>query len=511
MTTLAIQKVNESFVKLITDDDSLHRELYELFSFMAAGATHTPLYKSGQWDGYIRLYKAKTKLLPQGLVPKLVKWCKNNNIKVLNDGVHVPDESIGLEVQSFIDSLNITVKNEPIKMRDYQEGAVHHIIKNQKALLLSPTSSGKSLIIYVAMRFLQQAYGSQSKLLLLVPNKSLVEQMYADFSDYSKQEEWNVEENMQKISGDYDKKLVMPIVVSTWQTMMRYTKTQPGYFNQFSAIFVDEAHLAKGKSITDILESANKVQYKVGLTGTLSGAHVDEMCLTGLMSEPYVVTTTKELMDAGQVADLTIKMIGLEYSDDMKRMVKSMNPKGKVKYADEIDFLCTLGKRNEFIAKLAKACKGNTLILVNRVDLHGKLLLAELQKLMEGTGRNVHYIDGSIKANIREEIRHTLETEVDSITIATYQTMSTGVSIKNLNNIMFASPSKSVVRVLQSVGRGLRMSKTKTSCTLYDLFDDMVNSKSPANKNHTYLHAAERIKLYTEQEFKHKITMVPFG
>lgn len=520
MTTIAIQKINETHVKLISDESSIYGSLSELFAFRVKGYQHQPKYKAGLWDGFIRLFNAGSKRLPQGLVGKLVKYCKSSDITILNDGVHIPDPTIDIDVKTFVESLNLSVKNkvtgnmDKIEIRDYQLDSVLDMIRNQKYLGLSPTSSGKSLILYMAIRYIQYAYGDKKPILLLVPSKTLVEQMYSDFEDYSRQDtEWDVSENVQKIHGDYSKDIIHSIVVSTWQSQIGNVAVV-GYFNQFMALFIDEVHQAKGKSISSIVESATHVKYKIGVTGTLSGAYTDEMILTGLFASPSTVTTTKALMDDGKVADLAIKLFQLDYSDDLREQFKLLGPllkgnkRGPVKYQDEIDYLCGSIKRNKFLANYSKALSGNTLMLVNKVETHGKVLYEYVTSVLSNTGRNVYYIDGSVKVKERERIRQILETETDAVLVATYGTLSTGVSIKNLHNVMFCSPSKSAIRVLQSIGRVLRMSDTKASATLHDFCDNLTGKNK--KKNHTMDHALARVMLYAEAQMNYRILTVPF-
>jgi superfamily II DNA or RNA helicase len=168
-------------------------------------------------------------------------------------------------------------------------------------------------------------------------------------------------------------------------------------------------------------------------------------------------------------------------------------------YQAEMDWLVRNDARNRFIKNLALSLKGNTLILFQYVDKHGKVLHDMLK------GDNVHFVHGGVDGGEREEIRHIVEQSSSSIIVASYGTFSTGVNIRNLHNIIFASPSKSKIRILQSIGRGLRKAESKDIATLYDISDDLIWK---SKKNFTIQHFAERVKNYNEEKFDYKIYKV---
>ena len=195
-----------------------------------------------------------------------------------------------------------------------------------------------------------------------------------------------------------------------------------------------------------------------------------------------------------QLADLTIKSLLLKYDDETRKLVRGAD------YHNEMDFLVRNEARNKFIKNLALSLKGNTLLLFQYVDKHGKVLFDMLSK--EADTRKIFFISGNVEGEEREKIRQIIETEQDAIVVASYGTSSTGINIRNLSNVIFASPSKSLIRVLQSIGRGLRTSDNKTSATLFDIGDDMAWK---SKQNYTLLHFNERIKIYQNEKFKYKI------
>ena len=326
------------------------------------------------------------------------------------------------------------------------------------------------------------------KLLILVPTTSLVEQMYSDFIDYGWQEEY-----MQKIYSGYDKNVTKRVVISTWQSIYKFPTK---YFEQFGCVIGDEAHLFKAKSLTTILTKLHLCPYRFGLTGTLDGMQTHRLVLEGLFGSLNKVTTTKELIDEKTLASFKIKALVLTYPEHECKLVKDMN------YQDEIDFIVTHPKRNEFIKDLTLALKGNTLVLFQFVEKHGSVLYDIIKS---NTDRKVFYVYGGTDTQTREDIRAITENEKDAIIVASYGTFSTGINIRNLHNIVFSSPSKSRVRTLQSIGRGLRRSETKDTATLFDIADDITYK---SKRNFTINHFLERINIYNEEQFDYEIKRI---
>jgi len=236
---------------------------------------------------------------------------------------------------------------------------------------------------------------------------------------------------------------------------------------------------------------------RFGTTGTLDDAKTHKLMLEGLFGQVRRFTTSKQLMKDGQLAKLKINCLMLNYSDEVRNSTK------KYSYQEEMDFLVSHAPRNNFIKNLALDQTGNTLLLFQYVEKHGKILY---EMIKEKVGdRKVFFVYGGVNANEREDIRAITEKETDAIIVASYGTFSTGINIRNLHNIIFASPSKSKIRNLQSIGRGLRLGDNKEEATLYDISDDLSRG---AHKNYTLDHAVERIKQYNEEKFKYKIIKV---
>lgn len=487
---IKVSKKNESFL-YVDADPGVMLELNDFFTFTVPGAQFTPQYRAKLWDGKIRLYNIYTKELYVGLLPYIEEFCRNNDYQFIDSCVFSPDNTDTLE--QFVADLNYRSAGKAINIRDYQFDAVKTALRRTRTLLLSPTASGKSLIIYTLMRWHQM---KQRRQLIIVPTTSLVEQLYTDFEDYASASSWNISENCARIYSGKEKITNYPIVISTWQSIY---KMPASYFENFDVIYGDEAHLFKSKSLTKILDKCVNAPYRIGTTGTLDGTQTHKLVLEGLFGTTYKVTTTKELMDSNQLAQLKITCIQLDYKDEEKKATRGFS------YQEEIDWIVTHEKRNKFIRNLVVAQNGNTLVLFNYVEKHGKVLYDLINEKV-GAERKVFFIHGSVDTDEREEVRAITEKEKDAIIVASLGTFSTGINIRNLHNIVFASPSKSRIRNLQSIGRGLRKSDTKDSCKLFDIADNLTWK---SKKNYTLLHLIERLKIYSEEGFDYKYITVP--
>lgn len=473
---IVISNLNEVYVRVSCPEGAAH-ELREYFTFQVPGYQFTPQYKAKLWDGKIRLFDTRTRQIYRGLVPNIIKFCEERDYDWEYDN-EIYDEELSLsEADQFIKTLGL-----PIEPRDYQIDAFVHAIRSRRALLLSPTASGKSLIIYLIIRYI-----NARKTLIIVPTISLVSQLASDFADYG----FDSDIHIHRIFGGQDKFTDRPITISTWQSLYTLPK---GYFEDFDVIIGDEAHLFKAKSLAEIMTALVNAKYRIGTTGTLDGTKTHKLVLEGLFGQVRKVTTTKELMDAKVVADFQIKCLLVKHPDSICQAAKNFS------YQQEIEYLVLNEKRNQFITNLALSLEGNTLILYQYVDKHGRILHEMINK--KADGRKVFFVSGEVDGDAREDIRRIVEKETDAIIVASFGTFSTGINIKNLHTIIFASPSKSRVRNLQSIGRGLRKSDTKDSAVLFDIADDLRHKK---HENFTLKHFAERIKIYSEEKFKFKI------
>ena len=495
MDIIRIRKKNHAFLH-VDCEPSVANELCDFFTFFVPGYKFMPSYKNKMWDGKIRLFDTRTKELYAGLYQYVEEFAnaegRDYRIELEHDNYYgLPKTDTPIDM-SFMKDLILTAGGNPIEARDYQLKAIEHGLTRKSAMLISPTASGKSLIIYSLLRYVLDAQDKRA--LIIVPTTSLVEQMYADFGDYSTQDpEFDVKSMCHRIYAGRPKFAENErVIITTWQSIYK----MPGsWFEQFGAVFGDEAHNFKAKSLTSILTKCRDAEYRYGTTGTLDGTQTHKLVLEGLFGPAFYVTTTKKLMDEGSLSDLDISVLLLKYSEEFRKGF------GKRSYQEEIDFIVTHEKRNQLITNLALDQDGNTLVLFQFVEKHGKPLYHAINDKAHKR-RKIFYVSGETGVDTREEIRRITETQKNAIIVASLGTFSTGINIKNLHNIIFASPSKSQIKILQSIGRGLRKSEDGRAAKLYDVADDL-HWKS--RKNYTLTHAAERIKIYTKEKFKYKI------
>jgi superfamily II DNA or RNA helicase len=498
---VTIQKKNHVSLQLDCDR-GIAQELDEFFSFFVQGYKFMPLYKNKVWDGKVRLFNRNTYELPVGLYDHLVEYCKKYDYKIdLEEGpVGLPGEKNDVtmdEIYQFIQSLNLHARGEPIQVRDYQFSAIFRSIRDKRLTLISPTASGKSLIIYCVIRWYLE--NNDDKVLIVVPTTALVEQMATDFGDYSSHDpSFNIDKWAHRIMSGVDKDTTKRLVISTWQSIY---KLQQSWFAPFGAVMGDECHGFQSKSLTGIMNKCRSASFRIGTTGTLDGTQVHQLTLEGIFGRVYKVTTTKKLQDAGSIAGLNISVISLRHPEDVCQDF------GKREYHDEINYIVTNEARNKFIMKMALTQKGNTLILFNYVDKHGKVLYDMIRQAAD-PARKIFYVSGETSTSDREVIRGIIESQKNSITTASLGTFSTGTNIRNLHNIIVASPSKSQIRVLQSIGRGLRKSDDGSVTQLIDIVDDISHGN---RKNHALRHGAQRLEMYDEQEFNYKIYNIKLG
>ena len=481
---LILEKKDEVYLSIEAESD-IRRELSEFFTFEVPGYKFMPQYRSRYWDGKIRLFKYASGEIYYGLLPYIKKFCEDNNISIVSKIKEKAKPLDKLECARFCKALKIP----KITIRDYQFNAFYHAIQEDRCLLLSPTASGKSLIAYLILRFqlLRIKEKKSNKVLIIVPTTSLVEQLYKDFAEYG----YNTK-HIHRIYQGHDKDTTKKVVISTWQSIYKLPKT---WFAQFGCIIGDEAHLFKSQSLTGIMTKMTNCKYRIGMTGTLDGSKTHKLVLEGLFGAVNRVASTTDLIDKKQLAAFKIHCLILKHGKNSKDFLKDKN------YQEEMDFLCASKARNKYITNLTNGLQGNTLLLFQFVEKHGKILQEQIEKKVDD-GRKVFFVYGGVSADDRENIRAITEKSDNAIIVASYGTFSTGINIWNLHNIIFSSPSKSRIRNLQSIGRGLRLGDNKVNATLYDISDDVSHGEK---ENYTLQHFRERINIYNEENFDYEI------
>ncbi len=486
MTDVIIQKKNEVYLS-IDCEPHIKYELSEYFTFEVPNAKFMPQYKRKLWDGTIKLFSPANGEIYVGLYDYLVEWLESRDYtyedkhnkfyglpKESNDFISAPG------IVDYVKSLNI-----PFKVRDYQYTAIYQALKHNRRLLLSPTASGKSLMIYAITRYFADTNRS---VLIVVPTTSLVEQLVGDFDSYG----WSADDYCHKIYAGKDKQTNKPVTVTTWQSIYKMPKN---WFEQFDTVIGDEAHQFKAKSLIGIMTKLHNCKHRIGFTGTLDGSNTNQLVLEGLFGPVNKVVKTKQLIDKGYLSNLKINILLLQHDESSFES-----------YQEEMDYICRHERRNKFIQNLTINQTGNTLVLFAYVEKHGQVLYDMINSKVS-EGRKVFFVHGGVETEDREEVRRITEEQSDAIIIASYGTFSTGINIKNLHNIIFASPSKSRVRNLQSIGRALRKSESKDSATLYDIADDFSKGE---RRNYTLNHMVERVKTYSQENFNYEIIPINF-
>lgn len=489
---------NEIFYKIECSVYML-KKIKDYFSLRAPGFIFNPLYKNGLWNGYVCLFKGE--LFPRGLLPDLEKIAPEYNLRI--NTVNLPplkslsEERITeiLQETPLSDVNKKTGEVVPIKLRDYQEDAIRTVLHNKHQLIVSQTSTGKSLMIYMILKILEENILFDKKMLLIVPSIVLVEQMYKDFTNYSMLNKWDVEgictKMHSKAKPDYSKQ----ILITTWQSLMDKPKE---FFRQFYAVILDEAHkigksnTKESKEVEREITMCTNAEYLAGFTGTLPEEALYRKKIQGFFGKHKEVTSYQDAISAGNICDVNINVLKLNYTTGFDGKMRN--------YKNEKSFIMSNEYRNDFIKKLLLKNKGNQLLLFVEIKKHASVIYESLIHDSRFKDYKIILLDSNTPINTREETKKILETNDKVIIFGTYALLGTGWSVNNIWNIIFASPLKSKIAVLQSIGRGLRLLPGKDKvCTVWDIVDKFEYS------NILYKHFKQREKYYIENKFNYKI------
>jgi superfamily II DNA or RNA helicase len=397
--------------------------------------------------------------------------------------VPTPEPNVyGADVDAWLETQELV---HPV--RDYQKDALRLCLNSERGIIVSPTGSGKSYIIWLLTQAL-----AVPQTLIIVPTIGLVTQMKGDFESYGCDPD-----AIHTIQAGANKQTDRAYTISTWQSIY---DLPADYFAQYELVVCDEVHLAKAASLKGLMEKAD-AKYRFGFTGTITDTQAHRLILEGLFGDVSKVTTTTALVKREELAPLHVKMVVLEYPEQTRKNLRH------TQYQDEVDFIVGDLARSEFIAQTVAHLKGNTLVLFTLIDKHGKYLYERIRELCPN--KAVHFVTGSVGADGREEVRQTVENTEDTeqVIVASFGVFSTGVNLRRLHNLVFASAGKSKIRTLQSIGRGLRTHASKTKITIYDIVDDFRIGK---RENYAWKHAQLRAELYAQEKFPvtlHRINM----
>jgi len=492
MDNVFIEKLNESFIKIHTDDEGIKQTLSESFTFMVPNAWFMPMYKSGRWDGKIRLFNLRTSSTYLGLLYKVEKILQKYSIPYKLDPKFQIEK---IDLEDIKKEIGLYKGNFDIRW--YQHDLVLGALREQKFVGKCPTGSGKSFSIYLYIKFLlEHVLSKNEKVLLVVPRINLVLQMQSDFLAYNKNY-GKIENMIHAITGGVKKDDNKQIYISTWQSIYDQDES---YFHKFKSLIIDEVHEAKTDSIKKICENSINASWRLGVTGSLDSFVTHKNVITGLLGNIYEIVETKTLIEENVLAKLMVYNVVLKYPLDECRLIGGSYLNSDRDYQRELTYILSHEKRNKLISEFITKLNGNTLVVFNRIE-YGRNLENILKQI---SNRPVYYIDGSITAIEREKIRRQIETSVNCIVVASIQIFGMGVNIIELTNVVCPIPIKTQIRLLQLIGRGLRKSDTKQNMNFVEFTDDLTfvfNNPKKTCHNIAYEHGKERLKIYKKEGF----------
>lgn len=496
MPCIEIEKLNESYSRIYTTDkydDYVLEDLEDYFTAVMEGAKFSNKCKYMGWDGKVKFFNANKPIISNGLISHTRNWCAKHEIDFkLSNFPELPD----IDRNEFVEYNKQILAGTNYVPRDYQEEAAYQALNRRHGILECCTSSGKSLIIYLIIRNLLKM--GVRNILLCVPNIQLVNQMYADFADYG----WTDEKHYCEILyGGEKPTFEKQVLISTWQSLQNKERD---FFEKFDAVIYDECHSSKAKVVNKILKACENSIWRIGTTGTLPTSKLDMLSIASVLGEVLYKITSKELIDRGVLTRMIIANIFVKYPPEFIKRIKGADYLNEVKEFEECD------ARQIAIDKIINFIKPdqNLLILVNHRD-HLKKVADYISKKYKD--RQVEIISGSVDAKKREKIRKDAEESEGLVIVATYGTCSTGVNIKKLHGIVLYGNSTSKIKVLQSLGRGLRKHSTKSKVFLFDVIDDCRYTKRTGNvfENRLYKQWLTRVDYYKSEEYPMKSLIIP--
>jgi superfamily II DNA or RNA helicase len=500
MADIIVEKKNESTLHVKCATTEIYKSLSDFFSAFATNYQFHPKFraKPRQWDGKIRFFMNAD--LPIGLLGELKKFAQSGKYTYAVRFDTSTQVVTKRDFYDFVLGLNITnEKGEKLALRDYQLKAAYEALNEKILNISSSTSSGKSVIIYMIVRWLIK---EGIKVLCVVPSTMLVEQLFSDFATYG----WDdVEDNCCMIYAGKKRMLERSVVISTWQSLAD-EKNIP-LLEMFQGIIIDECHgvSENAKVLSSISKNSKNAFYRIGLSGsypTIGSA--DWLTVVGTTGQIKVYSTYKTLQDAGHITKHKIIVVKLKYplancEFNFRTNIQSPESTSTTEaYNSEMKYIYAQESRTEFIAKLLEKVEGNSLVLFGKKGTHGIPMFERLKELLPN--HTLLYIDGDVSNEQREVYKKMMEANDKCVLCATYQTLGVGVSIKRIHNLILASGTKSRVKIIQALGRGMRLFEDKDLLRVYDLVDDLC-LESEYYTNYSYKHFLEREAIYNTNGF----------
>ena len=475
---ITLVKLDNVWGKLITDDPHILEAAVRKFAVKVDNFWFMPAYKAGRWDGKIKFVQPDGKFYV-GIFKKVLHYVKDDNLYNIEiDPGFLNEEETGVFKERFLE--NISNLEYPFEPRSYQLRGALKSSFYKRGICEHVTSSGKSFTICLTIHHLLQD-NPDHRVIILVPKIDLVEQFVENL------EEYGIPTDLVGKYCGYQKDEDAQIVVSTWQSVYK----KKAFLRNFNVLIVDECHGLKADEVRGVAEKAINADTRLGFTGTMPAPQCEYMLIQGVLGPVIDEVDYEELQKAKQIAQIKINIVQCNYNEQI------ILENEEEDFTSEKTRVETDVKRNKIICRIAKEYtdKGkNALILVKKLD-H----IQDIKDIMEKAGVNYFVVTGETKVKDRNHARHEVEKSGGNVIIATTGVYSTGVSIKRLHCVLFASPGKSKIQTLQSVGRGLRLHDTKSHLHLYDVCENLKFSKK---------HLKERLKYYKKAKFDYNIKEV---
>lgn len=442
-------------------------------------------YKLGVWSGDIDYFKDG--FIDFGLWQEVYQCCKTYGYKFIieNQDQFPINKNISKEkLQDFIENFykdHKTSDGKPFIPYEHQIEAIFQLLKYQFGIVEIATAGGKSLVFGTLLFYYLININPDAKILLIVPNISLVTQFYNDLGDYNygfKNEnltpcDIRIDEVMSDKPRKYRNDEKKPnVYIGTYQSLEKYPKE---WFKQFEVVAADEAHTAKAQTLINILtKTFGSSKIRFGMSGTYpSPSSVEILTIQSLLGPKLINISAKQLMDKGLISNVKIKAILLHH-DNHKFAEAVYNIKkrgdGQKAWLLEKEYVANSAKRKTFIKNLVDKFTTNSLILFHNIE-YGTELFNFLKDNCQN--KDVFYIDGETPVEKRDYIKNKMEDTSGNpkILVASFGTTSTGVNIKAITNIIFAQGFKSDQVIRQSIGRGLRLHSEKNKLIVFDIVD----------------------------------------
>ena len=419
-----------------------------------------------------------------GLVPEIIKYLKTLNIPhQIEMNAALQDVFTQVRFQIPTGYPSIRELTSEFQLRDYQKEAVNSALNNGHGVIELATGGGKTFIIANLVYMAGQLVTKDKKILIIVPDIGLVEQTYKDFVSYN----FPVEQ-VTKWSGNNEINLDARVIIAN-MGILQSEKSDLSWFDNIGLLVVDECHkLRKGNKINKLID-AIPTHRRFGFTGTLPEDDSDKWNIFNMIGNVIYKKTTTDLREAAggeYIANARALAVYLEYD----RVPDYTSVSANQKYLFELDFIHNSEFRGKVIKNIVSKLNNNCLILVDHIA-HGDILYSQLTSI---ENKQVYFIQGSVEVEERKKIQDLMEKDNNIICIAISKIFSTGISIKNIHYIMFAAGGKSKIKVLQSIGRGLRTHKNKDVLVLIDIVDDLIYGKKHYKKRKEF-YEIEKIKI----------------